>query len=245
MDYVTTSSYVQFCSSWRIHEWKYYWANKFSQLVGKELQNDQTETHGSRNSRPHKSSVNQKKVQISHKSDNSFIIVRSTSGSRLSIRMDYAPFLIQKIIKPLRDQGVDGVEEALSVMKEYHLLREDIDSLIELTTWPGKKNPMDGIEGKVKAALTRAYNKEVSPYTYTATAAIKKKKAEKNEEIEAEYGAEEDGVCADASDDEEENESVESDVLIKAKKRATSTKSSDSASTSKKKAGSSSRKAKK
>lgn len=156
--------------------------------------------------------------------------------------MDYAPYLVEKIVKPLRDRGVDGVEEALSVLKEYRLLREDIDSLIELTTWPGKKNPMDAIEGKVKAALTRAYNKEVSPYTYTASAAIKKKKSEKSiDEFEEGYGGEDEGTVADASD-EEENESVESDVLIKAKKK--STKGSDGASTSKK-AGGSSRKAKK
>lgn len=159
--------------------------------------------------------------------------------------MDYAPYLVERIIKPLRDRGVDGVDESLSVLKEYHLLREDIESLIELTTWPGKKNPMDSIEGKVKAALTRAYNKEVTPYTYTATAAIKKKKSEKlNDEFEDGYGGEDDGTGLDASD-EEENESVESDVLIKAKKRATSTKGSDAASSSSKKAGNSSRKSKK
>lgn len=176
--------------------------------------------------------------------------------------MDYAPFLIEKITKPLRDRGVDGVDEALSVLKEYRLLREDIDSLIELTTWPGKKNPMDAIEGKVKAALTRAYNKEVTPYTYTATAAIKKKRADKsNDEFEDGYGGEDDGTVVDASDEEEENESLESDVLIKAKKRPASSKGSDGAGSSKragstsskgsdgastsKKAGNSSRKSKK
>lgn len=157
--------------------------------------------------------------------------------------MDYAPYLIEKITKPLQVRGVDGVDEALSVLKEYRLLREDIDSLIELTTWPGKKNPMDAIEGKVKAALTRAYNKEVTPYTYTATAAIKKNKSEKTDEFEEGYGVEDEATGMDASD-EEENESLESDVLIKAKKKSSSTKSSDAANTSKK-AGNKNRKAKK
>lgn len=148
--------------------------------------------------------------------------------------MDYAPYLVEKITKPLRDRGLDGVEEALSVLKEYRLLREDLDSLIELTTWPGKKNPMDSVEGKVKAALTRAYNKEVTPYTYTAAAAIKKKKSEKsNDELEEGYGGEDEGATIEASDDEE-NEDVESDVLIKMKKKTTTTKGSDAPSTSKK-----------
>lgn len=159
--------------------------------------------------------------------------------------MDYAPYLIDKITKPLRDRGVDGVEEALSVLKEYRLLREDIDALIELTSWPGKKNPMDAVEGKVKAALTRAYNKEVSPYTYTATAAIKKKKAEKtSDEFEEGYGGEEEGTTNVASDDED-NEDVESDVLIKTKKKTTSTKGNDASSTSKKAKNAGSRKSKK
>lgn len=149
-------------------------------------------------------------------------------------------------MKPLRDRGVDGVEEALSVLKEYRLLREDIDSLIELTTWPGKKNPMDAVEWKVKAALTRAYNKEVTPYTYTANAAVKKKRAEKLDDgFEGGYGEDEDAGNGDASD-EEENESVESDALIKAKKKpATSAKGGDGASTSKKATGNSRGKAKK
>lgn len=144
--------------------------------------------------------------------------------------MDYAPYLIQKITKPLQDRGLDGVEEALSVLKEYRLLREDIDSLIELTTWPGKKSPMDAVEGKVKAALTRAYNKEVTAYTYTATAAIKKKRSEKlSDEFEEGFGGEEEGVME--ASDEEEHEDVESDVLIKAKKKTTKKESDAGTST--------------
>lgn len=136
----------------------------------------------------------------------------NTSGSRLSIRMDYAPYILNAIVNPLKKHGSDGIEEALNVIKEYRLLREDIDSLIELTTWPGKKNPWESVDGKVKAALTRAYNKEVMAYTYSAVSGVKKKAsaaaADDNLEME---GEDEAGIVSD--DDEDEN--VENDTLIK------------------------------
>ncbi|TMW53346.1 hypothetical protein DOY81_001550, partial [Sarcophaga bullata] len=157
-----------------------------------------------------------------------------TSGSRLSVRLDYAPFLLDKIVKPLVDKGLEGVEESLATIKEYHLLREDIDSLIELTTWPGKKGPMDKVDGKVKAALTRAYNKEVLAYSYSATAGVKKKRAEASEGLEQLDGLEEqeEGTVATVSDDENDDDNLENDALIKAKKK-TSTSATTKASTSK------------
>lgn len=121
---------------------------------------------------------------------------------------------------------MDGVDESLAVLKEYHMLREDLDSLIELTTWPGKKSAFDSVEGKVKAALTRAYNKEVTPYSYSATAAVKKTKVTTDDV----YGDDEEG---EQSEDEQES-TVDNDVLIKAKKRPAAA----AASTSKGKAAS-------
>ena len=140
-----------------------------------------------------------------------------TSGSRLSVRLDYAPFLLDKIVKPLIDKGLEGIEESLATIKEYHLLREDIDSLIELTTWPGKKGPMDKVDGKVKAALTRAYNKEVLAYSYSATAGVKKKRAEASEGLEQlnELEEQEEGTVAAVSDEENDDDNLENDALIK------------------------------
>jgi len=131
-----------------------------------------------------------------------------TSGSRLAIRLDYAPFLIQRIVSPLKDKGLDGVPEALDVIKEYRLLRDDIDALLELTTWPMMNNPWSSVDSKVKAALTRAYNKEVQPYSYSAKAAVKKKAAKSAESQDYdEYEA--------ADSEAEENDSVENNALIK------------------------------
>lgn len=157
----------------------------------------------------------------------------STSGSRMSIRLDYAQFLVGAIVRPLKERGVEGVPEALQVIKEYRLLREDIDSLIELSTWPKMKNPWESIDGKVKAALTRAYNKEVQPYAYSVQSGIKKKAAKSSEDQDEGYG----DAGGSGDDEDEEDEPLEKNTLIKVKKLAQS-KEKDSnkpkASTSKK-----------
>lgn len=145
-----------------------------------------------------------------------------TSASRQSIRLDYAPFLLQNIVQPLIDDQNDGVEESLNVMKEYRLLREDLDSLAELTSWPGKKNLLESVDGRVKAALTRAYNKEVSPYTYSTVTAAKKKKLTAADDNYAGLG--EDGDGGDLSDDEDDDK-LENDNLIKSKKATAKSKS--------------------
>lgn len=141
--------------------------------------------------------------------------------------MDYAPFLLDKIVRPLKELGTEGVVKALDVLKEYRLLREDIDALVELTTWPGMKSPMDSVDSKVKAALTRAYNKDATAYTYSATAAIKKKNADKADTEDSEtlgYGEDADGNDENAkktpdSDAEDDIDNLDNDALIKAKKK--------------------------
>lgn len=136
-----------------------------------------------------------------------------TSGSRLSIRMDYAPFLLSNIVRPLKENGLEGVEASLKVLQEYRLLREDIDSLIELTTWPGKKSQMDAVDGRVKAALTRAYNKEVLPYSYSAVTAVKKKKTEAADGDDLIENEEAEGAVMES--EEENDDTLENDNLIK------------------------------
>lgn len=160
----------------------------------------------------------------------SFEFPRSTSASRQSIRLDYAPFLLDNIVHPLIEDQNDGIEEALNVIKEYHLLREDIDALVELTAWPGKKSPMDQVDGRVKAALTRAYNKEIAPYTYSTVNNVKKKKAAADDDYMNEYG--EGGDAASDSDDGDDD-NVDNDALIKQKKSVKSKASTSKASTSK------------
>lgn len=157
--------------------------------------------------------------------------------------MDYAPILLKNIVDPLIEDENDGIEESLSVIKEYCLLREDIDSLVELSTWPGKKSPMELVNGRVKAALTRAYNKEVAPYSYSTITATKKKRQAASDDYENEL---EEGNGGSISDDNEEDDSIENDALIKKAKKepakASAKNKPSTSGTSKKKATSSKKK---
>ncbi|EFO24140.1 ATPase [Loa loa] len=80
--------------------------------------------------------------------------------------LDYVPVLRQNYCRPLLDKENDGVNDVISLYKEYNLVRDDIESVAELAVWPGMKDPGAAIPTKVKAALTRTLNKEhiILPY---------------------------------------------------------------------------------
>lgn len=63
--------------------------------------------------------------------------------------MDYAKPLLESITRPLIKDGASGVPDALKTLKEYQLLREDIENLQEFNNWPGSKDPMSAVDGKV------------------------------------------------------------------------------------------------
>ena len=93
--------------------------------------------------------------------------------------MDYLPYIRNAIVKPLIDNGLDGIEEAINIMGKYHLtrfvfylhwmhntgrhkdtyadisffLREDLDSAIEISLWPGMSDSTSNLDSKVCAIL--------------------------------------------------------------------------------------------
>ena len=98
-------------------------------------------------------------------------------------------------------------------MNDYSLLREDLDNLMELTTWEGSADPMKNIDSKVKAAFTRTYNKEVVlPYATNIGTIAKKAK------VSVQDAGYEDEDEADNSDDDKDENDIGKDSMIKAKK---------------------------
>lgn len=71
------------------------------------------------------------------------------SGSKESVNLDYAPHLKNRILSPLVERGTEGVKEALDMLHEYDLLKEDLDSLQEICQWPNSVNTMANLETKV------------------------------------------------------------------------------------------------
>ena len=138
---------------------------------------------------------------------------------KCALLMDFLQPLREAIVGPMRMNGSEGVSESIEVMKQYSLLREDLDGLLEVTQWPDKALPMKDVDSKVKAAFTRQYNKEVVlPY---ATGGVSKKRG-----AAAAAGGEADYNAGDETEDEdkEDNDDISSDSMIKAKKPKGATK---------------------
>ncbi len=73
------------------------------------------------------------------------------SANKIGVGMDYLSVLKQMLSRPLIKKGADGIEEVLAVMYEYNLTRDDFDTILELSTWPGQKDPSTLIESKVNS----------------------------------------------------------------------------------------------
>lgn len=127
------------------------------------------------------------------------------SASKESINLDYLTTLRDSILKPLQDYGTDGVQKTLDFMKHYHLVKDDVDSLNELSTWPGHKDLMSDIPAKVKSAFTRAYNKSAPTFNVA-----KKNKKIINDDTEGLLDDDETNVVSD----EDEEDDITNDTLI-------------------------------
>lgn len=47
----------------------------------------------------------------------------TTGASKDALNMDYLTHIRNAIVKPLIDKGTDGIEDAIDIMKNYHLMR--------------------------------------------------------------------------------------------------------------------------
>lgn len=152
------------------------------------------------------------------------------SANKLGVGMDYLGVLREMLTKPLIKQGAEGIPTVINIMNEYSLTRDDFDTIVELATWPGQKDPLTLIDSKVKASFTRAYNKEShkNPFSIVNVKKMKgTKPTDENGELEDEVEEEE----------EEKDDDITADAMIKVKtskaKSTTSKAASSKASTTK------------
>ena len=117
----------------------------------------------------------------------------------------------ERLTKPLIKNGAQAVDKVIDFMDEYYLTRDDFDSIIELTTWPGQADVMSKIDSKIKAAFTRTYNKRTHKNPFVAID-FKKLKGKVQDEGELLEG--EDGEVNDEA--EEDKDDIEKDAMIKA-----------------------------
>ncbi|CAH8510180.1 unnamed protein product [Dicrocoelium dendriticum] len=93
----------------------------------------------------------------------------STHGGCCNTRnliLDYASPLSDSLTRPLKQGDTDTV---LNTLIAHQLQREDMDCLLELTTWSNRPNRLTCIDSKVKAALTRTFNRSSHLLPYATT----------------------------------------------------------------------------
>ncbi|KFP18033.1 Replication factor C subunit 1, partial [Egretta garzetta] len=142
-----------------------------------------------------------------------------TQTCKRTVNMEYLSYLRDALVQPLQDFGADGVQTAITFMDSYCLMKEDIENIMEISTWGGKPSPFSKLDPKVKAAFTRAYNKEahLTPYSLSS---VKTSKRQSGSAVTLELT--EDLNVEEIQSDEDEQDTVESDAMIKQKKAKSS-----------------------
>ncbi|XP_071709614.1 replication factor C subunit 1 isoform X2 [Rutidosis leptorrhynchoides] len=79
---------------------------------------------------------------------------------RSTLCLDYLSLLLKHMTNPLKMLPKDeAVEKVVEFMDTYSINQEDFESLMLMSKFQGRPNPLDGVPAVVKSALTRAYNK--------------------------------------------------------------------------------------
>ncbi|XP_034713970.1 replication factor C subunit 1 isoform X2 [Etheostoma cragini] len=132
-----------------------------------------------------------------------------TMTSRQAVNLDYLYYLRGALLSPLQRRGVEGAGEAVQLLDNYQLIKEDVDSIMEISVWGGQPDPYSKLDSKVKAAFTRAYNKEAHLTPYSLQVVKKGRRGG-----ESEFG----GEGMDNEVQESEDEGPTTDAMIKQKK---------------------------
>ncbi|CAK8697042.1 unnamed protein product [Clavelina lepadiformis] len=159
----------------------------------------------------------------------------STNGcTEETFNLDLIPYMRWHLTEPLLKQSKGGDNEIHRVTKllnDYDLIKDDFDNIVEIGQYQGKPNLMSKVDSKVKAALTRTYNKEshLTPYAVESAAAKKKKTSDVEDSQNPHASGDEDGMDVDGMIKQAKKKPVTS-----TKGRAKKSKTKASLSTSKK-----------
>ncbi|XP_051054367.1 replication factor C subunit 1 isoform X1 [Phodopus roborovskii] len=140
-----------------------------------------------------------------------------TYSSKRTVNIDYLSHIRDALVGPLASHGAEGVQHVVTLMDTYYLMREDFENIMEVSSWGGKPSPFSRLDPKVKAAFTRAYNKEVhlTPYSLQA---VKTPRLSTGPTLDSEYH--EESQEDDSQPDEKEQDAIETDAMIKKKTRS-------------------------
>ncbi|XP_059409959.1 replication factor C subunit 1-like isoform X2 [Carassius carassius] len=135
-----------------------------------------------------------------------------TLSSKEAINLDYLPYLSSAILEPLQSQGSEGASQSLKLMDDYDIIKDDVDNMMEISMWGGQPDPYSKLDSKVKAAFTRAYNKESHLMPYSLQVVKKSRKGAVDPELLGELDSE------SQFQEEEDNDGLTADAMVKQKK---------------------------
>lgn len=70
-------------------------------------------------------------------------------SSRSAVNLDYLHYLRHALLSPLQRCGVEGASEAVQMLDDYHLIKEDVDSIMEISVWDNQPDLYSKLDPKV------------------------------------------------------------------------------------------------
>lgn len=65
------------------------------------------------------------------------------------MNLDYLYYLRQALLTPLQQHGVEGASQTVQLLDDYQLVKEDVDSIMEISMWGGQADPYSKLDSKV------------------------------------------------------------------------------------------------
>lgn len=84
-----------------------------------------------------------------HKITSATFLISRTLSSKEAINLDYLPYLRSAILEPLQSQGAEGANQSVKLMDDYDIIKEDVDNIMEISTWGGQPDPYSKLDSKV------------------------------------------------------------------------------------------------
>lgn len=76
-----------------------------------------------------------------------------TLSSRQAVNLDYLHYLRRALLSPLQRRGAEGAGEAVQLLDDYQLVREDVDSMMEISVWGSQPDPYSKLDSKVSGVV--------------------------------------------------------------------------------------------
>jgi len=138
----------------------------------------------------------------------------SVSGGLEAVRLNYVPALRDRLMKPMLEQGPDGVDATIAAMDEYGLSRDDLFESLRELQFSNSKDVFATMDSKTKSAFTRKFNQGTHKSQALGGGDVTKKRKRAVESDMGLPGEEDDDAASESDNDEAAAASV-----FKAKKK--------------------------